>query len=84
MLRAVLAGWVQRMFGGMSAKQTFKRLHKIVTVIDKTSRALTCPLFDAPMIEDWGVKQGAVLHAQMNGITPLHKSFFDYFHIDSF
>jgi hypothetical protein len=48
---------MQRMFVGVNIKLTFKRLYKIVVIIDKTSRALTCPLFATPMIKDRGLKK---------------------------
>jgi len=82
--RAVPANRVQRVFGGVSAKQTFKRHHKTAAIIDETFRTFACPLFDTPMVENRRVKHSAILHAQMNCFTPLHKGFFDYFHIDSF
>src|SRR3972149_11890629 len=62
----------------------FKRRRKTAAVIDKTFRTFTRPLFDTPMVENRRVKHSAILHAQMNCLTPLHKGFFDYFHSDSF
>jgi len=75
---------VQWVFGGVSAKQIFKRHHKTAAIIDKTFRIFTCPLFDTPMVENRRVKHSAILHAQMNCFTPLHKGLFDHFHIYSF